>query len=75
MSPVSDRLRGAAPRFAVVSVTALAWALGVGIAYYTPSWYGTATGVAVALVGTTIGLGTALSMVDLPEQADFGGET
>ena len=62
-------------RFAVVSVTALAWTLGVGIAYYTPSWYGTTAGVVVGLVGTAIGLGTALSMVDLPEQADFGGES
>ena len=62
-------------RFAVVSITALAWTLGIGIAYYTPGVYGTAAGVAVALVGTAIGLGTVVSMVDLPEQADLGGET
>ena len=54
-------------RFAVVSVTAVAWALGFGIAYYTPSVYGAVAGVVVGLVGT----GIALTTVELPEQAEL----
>ncbi len=60
--------------FTFVSLTAVSWALATAITVYVPGWPGYATAGALVLVGTAMAVGTALTMIDLPEVADLDGD-